>query len=306
MEGEPFFSIIIPTYNRAQIIKRTIDHVLANEFTDFEIIIVDDGSTDNTREVVENISDSRIRYFWKENGERGAARNFGLGKAGGKYINYFDSDELQHSNHLIEAYFYLQKYPDRKIVNFSYDIHNGEKEKKVVIRNDFINSSIVEYNQISPGSVFIESSVAKQYKFSEDRKFVFGEDLYLWLKIIPFYKIYNSPIITHSILDGEDRSVALLEPEKVLYFIEQFCALVNSNDQYKNYYKSSIGRKVKANHYNVLSVIYLDNQNYNFSKAANFLIKSVYMNPKLIFKKRTLYFVKKCFYGSKKHRSKMK
>lgn len=292
MIRQPFFSIIIPTYNRAHIIRRTIEHVLANEFIDFELIIVDDGSMDNTKDVVESFSDNRIRYFWKENGERGAARNFGLGKAKGKYINYFDSDELQHPNHLKEAYLYLQKYSDRKIINFAYEIVNGDKTKKIVSSDEFLNNTIVEYNSISPGSVFIESSVAKKYRFSEDRRFIFGEDLYLWLKIIPFSKIYNSPIITHTILDGEGRSVAVLEPEKVLYFIKQFYDLINYNKEYKNYYKGAKGRKVLANHYNILAVTYLNHHINNLSKAAHYFCKSILMNPKLILKKRTLYFIK--------------
>ncbi|MCS6985063.1 MAG: glycosyltransferase family 2 protein, partial [Leptospiraceae bacterium] len=80
----PFFSVILPTYNRASWLPRSIQSVLDQKFQDFELIIVDDGSTDNTREVVAHFSDPRIKYYYKENQERSAARNFGIRKASGQ------------------------------------------------------------------------------------------------------------------------------------------------------------------------------------------------------------------------------
>ena len=76
----PFFSIIIPTYNRAHLISMAIDSVIAQTFENWELIIVDDGSTDNTKELVDNYCsiDKRIRYIYQENAERSAARNNGI------------------------------------------------------------------------------------------------------------------------------------------------------------------------------------------------------------------------------------
>ena len=82
MIEEPIlFSVVIPTYNRATFVTKTIQTFLEQTYTNFEIIVVDDGSKDNTAEMVQNISDPRLRYYKKENGERGAARNFGLAQA---------------------------------------------------------------------------------------------------------------------------------------------------------------------------------------------------------------------------------
>ena len=87
-------SIVIPTHNRAHLIRRAIGSVLNQIYQDFEIIIVDDASTDNTREVVESLNDQRIRYIRHEN-KRGAAaaRNTGITSASGKYIAFQDSDD---------------------------------------------------------------------------------------------------------------------------------------------------------------------------------------------------------------------
>src|SRR6187431_742724 len=97
-----FFSVIIPTYNRAHFILEAVDSILAQNYSSFEAIIVDDGSTDNTRSVIENkyARDTRVRYFQKKNEERGAARNFGLKEAKGNYAVFFDSDDWMQPHYL--------------------------------------------------------------------------------------------------------------------------------------------------------------------------------------------------------------
>ena len=87
------FSVIIPTYNRAGIIDRAIESVLAQTYQNWELIVVDDGSTDNTKEIVMSYNDERIKYFWKENEERSIARNYGIEKASGNYISFLDDDD---------------------------------------------------------------------------------------------------------------------------------------------------------------------------------------------------------------------
>lgn len=88
----PKTSIIIPTYNRAYIIQMAITSVLAQTDQDWELIIVDDGSTDNTKEVIEKYNDNRIRYLFQKNAGVAAARNHGLLVAQGEWIAYLDSD----------------------------------------------------------------------------------------------------------------------------------------------------------------------------------------------------------------------
>ena len=87
-------SIIIPCYNRADIVGETIDSVLAQTYERFEIILVDDGSTDNTREIISAYADHRIRYFYQANGGLSAARNSGLNVAEGEFVAFLDSDDI--------------------------------------------------------------------------------------------------------------------------------------------------------------------------------------------------------------------
>ncbi len=98
----PFFSIIIPTYNRAHFLDRTITSVINQTYKNWELLIIDDGSTDNTENVVQRYatSDSRVRYIYQENKRVSAARNNGLKNANGNYLCFLDSDDEYKSHHL--------------------------------------------------------------------------------------------------------------------------------------------------------------------------------------------------------------
>jgi len=106
-----FFSVVIPSYNREVLLPETIDSILKQEFTDFEIIIVDDGSKDNTDKVIlELYKDfNQIRYYKKINEERGRARNYGFEKATGEYVVFFDSDDLMLPHHLQICYEHINR-----------------------------------------------------------------------------------------------------------------------------------------------------------------------------------------------------
>lgn len=90
----PFFSVVIPLYNRAAQVGATIRSVLAQDWTDFEIVVIDDGSRDNPRPAIEAIGDPRIRYIRQDNAGGGAARNAGIKAARGRHIAFLDSDDL--------------------------------------------------------------------------------------------------------------------------------------------------------------------------------------------------------------------
>lgn len=93
-------SVIIPTYNREKTILRAVDSVLNQSYQDFELIIVDDGSKDNTKAIIEHLADARIQYIWQENGGAAAARNTGILMAKGEYIAFQDSDDYWYPDKL--------------------------------------------------------------------------------------------------------------------------------------------------------------------------------------------------------------
>lgn len=105
-------SIIIDNYNYGQYVGDAIRSVLLQDFSDFELIIVDDGSTDNSREVISSFTDSRIKTIFKENGGQLSAFNEGFKAASGKIICFLDSDDLYQQGYLSAAAEYYSRYPD--------------------------------------------------------------------------------------------------------------------------------------------------------------------------------------------------
>lgn len=131
-----FFSVIIPTYNRANIVGDAIETVLKQSYNSFEVILVDDGSTDNTKETISRRfgADQRVRYFYKTNGERGAARNFGLKQARGDYAVFFDSDDWMKPGYLETLNQVIDQHPGVSMLATKYNFSDGHgKERKAGI-----------------------------------------------------------------------------------------------------------------------------------------------------------------------------
>jgi glycosyltransferase involved in cell wall biosynthesis len=184
------FSIIIPTYNRAWCIERAIESVLRQDFQDWEMIIIDDGSTDNTRNVIKKyLKNSKIKYFYKENGGVGSARNFGIEESHGEVFVFFDSDDTLIDKALEKVYEYLNKFLEYKFFLFGTSEPDGKKmyfmENKInkigfeeYIRNKKVSGEMIPCLR---REVFIDN---KQLRFPEE---VNGGEGILWYRLIRKY-----------------------------------------------------------------------------------------------------------------------
>lgn len=187
----PFFSVIIPTFNRAHILPETINSVLNQTFTDFEIIVVDDGSTDNTKEIVANINDNKINYIYQKNSERSAARNNGIKNAKGKYICFLDSDDFFEKNHLSVLYNYLTSNSLPLCMVFT-DCFYFENENITKPQLPFLSSNPIIYfllNPVIPARVCVHHEILKDVNFNED--IVIVEDTVLWINIANKYPVFH-------------------------------------------------------------------------------------------------------------------
>lgn len=111
-QGIPMFSVVVPAYNAGRFLPTTLGSVYRQTVQDFEIVVVNDGSTDNTREILDRERDSRLRVIDRVNGGECVARNQGMREARGKYIAFLDSDDAWLPNHLEQALSFLESHPD--------------------------------------------------------------------------------------------------------------------------------------------------------------------------------------------------
>ncbi|QGQ94921.1 glycosyltransferase [Paenibacillus psychroresistens] len=130
---KPLFSVIIPTYNRERFLGRAIKSVLQQTCKDYELIVVDDGSTDQTAKIVKSFG-PRVRYVYQKNSGPSEARNMGISLAKGKYIAFLDSDDYFLAHKLKENKTYLEAHPD---CHFLYSWYYNDKfgSKRNVVRN---------------------------------------------------------------------------------------------------------------------------------------------------------------------------
>lgn len=185
----PIVSVIITTYNRGEYIRDAIDSVLAQTFQDFELIVVDDGSIDNTKEVVEGyvkLYPDKIRYLYQSNRGQPSAKNLGIDVAKGDYIAHLDSDDYWLPKKLEVYLKYFRDNPDvaimggrMSVVDDGGAMISGKLKPESEPGKDFL--SILEKGGVSTSSMMIRSHIARRYKGHEGLTKL--EDLYVFANI---------------------------------------------------------------------------------------------------------------------------
>lgn len=210
--SRPTVSVIIPTYNRANLLKRAIASVLNQKFEDFELIVVDDASSDNTPRVVESINDGRIRYIrLKKNSGGPVARNTGIKKARGRFIALLDDDDEWLPNRLelqIRKFEELDSEFGVVYGGFYYVSHQDGRtlgERVPEYRGDIYNKLLKE-NFIGSPTLLIRKKCFKKVGLF-DPKLSSSQDWDMWLRIAKYYKFdYVDKIIAKYYVHGRQIS----------------------------------------------------------------------------------------------------
>lgn len=197
----PRFSVVIAVFNKEKYIADTLKSVLAQTFTDFEVVILNDGSTDHSEAEILKCNDPRIRYFSKENQGASAARNFTIRQAKAEFIALMDADDFWYPNYLEEQNRLLSEFPSESVFATATEIKRNGK----VFKNSYslqtigTDAIVVDYFMASQlDSVLLSiSTVLKKCVFEEvgwyDPKIKSGEDTDLYVRIGLKHKVVFSP-----------------------------------------------------------------------------------------------------------------
>ncbi|MBO9585704.1 MAG: glycosyltransferase family 2 protein [Flavobacterium sp.] len=210
-----FFSIIIPLYNKESFIKNTIQSVLDQTFQDFEIIVVNDGSTDKSEEKLLQFKDSRIYYFSKENEGASTARNYGIEKASADFITFLDADDYWYPTFLETMFTNISKLPNqkvfsaaiefdtsKKVISAQYSISKTNEEFEIV---NYFKASLKETVLCTSCAVFHQSVFAEIGNF--DTKIKSGQDTDLWIRIgLVFPVVFSSKTLARYVYDPKSLS----------------------------------------------------------------------------------------------------
>jgi len=192
----PKASVIIPTYNSVKYLPEAIDSILNQTYKDFEIIVIDDGSTDKTKDIVDTFIKeyrNKIRYFYQQNKGPGAARNRGIEMATGEYIAFLDSDDLWLPEKLEKSLNFLNSYGFDWICTASYKLNSDNKKSIRYVNNAFLDSSEKRLNILKNGLFFfshlhieVAGVLTRKHCFKKaglfDENFIIGEDVDLWFR----------------------------------------------------------------------------------------------------------------------------
>jgi len=188
-------SVVIPLYNKDKYIKRTLDSVLAQTFKDFEVIVVNDGSTDSGPEIVTQYNDPRVRLIAQENGGASAARNHGIQEAQTELVAFLDADDEWLPEYLKTIILLYNKYPQAGAYATAYKLVDNKTSKIIgmskneedFIINDYYLSSI-NRRIITSSSIVIKREATKKtglFRVNVKR----GEDLDMWFRLAFYYPI---------------------------------------------------------------------------------------------------------------------
>lgn len=212
---QPDVSVIIPLYNKEKYIEKAISSVVNQTHENFELIVVDDGSTDSGPEKVRSLVDERIIIISQENMGPGSARNKGINASRGRYIAFLDADDEWENDFLARSMSILENNKDCDVVVSNYYLDESVyfPKDKNVLRSDILaanNIKVIEgawrlqsdiadtdlrsmICQFWTSVVFVKKNIISKYPFYEKNKCCYGEDLYVWLQLAVNHKIYFNP-----------------------------------------------------------------------------------------------------------------
>lgn len=240
-----FFSVIIPVYNKANFIAHTLQSVISQEFKDFEIILINDGSTDNSLDVIQKFEDKRIKIFNQENQGASSARNLGVEKANSKWIALLDADDHWYSNHLLELYKCILKFSDADVVSNAYEIKLSEDyTKSINISREIPNEVVLIKDYFSysfKDALFWTSTIAfKKECFQEiggfDINLKTGQDLDLIIRFALNFRLYYNPEVTLKYIRFTENNLSIdVNLEEKKKYIDKSKIYESDNSSLKKY-----------------------------------------------------------------------
>lgn len=221
------FSIIIPLYNKEPYIIKTIQQVLRQTIQSFEIIVINDGSTDHGKDKVSSITDNRVRLINQDNQGVSAARNRGIKEARGKYICFLDADDVWNEDFLKVTYDLFLNFPEAKMACPSYRVSYGKRMVTPVWKSvDLTKDSLVaDFFEMATGSFWVCNSsciaIERDALFKMNNYFPEGETVYedfdFWIRLGARYKMAHSNKICATYQRITDKNARKTHIDKVVY-----------------------------------------------------------------------------------------
>jgi glycosyltransferase involved in cell wall biosynthesis len=238
----PFFSVIIPVYNKEKFIHKTLQSVLDQTHSDYELIIINDGSTDNSEKVIASFKDSRISCFSQKNAGVANARNAGLSRAKGEFICFLDADDYWYPTFLESIFYYIKQHPSEKVFCTAIEIEFQNSILKAAYSfkktGDFERLNYFDASQketiLTSSSVTIHKDAINEIGVF-DEKLAITEDTDYWIRLgLKYEIIFIHKILARYCYDSESLSRG---NDTIFsdYFFSKYYQLENQNKNLKQF-----------------------------------------------------------------------
>ena len=247
-------SVVIPLYNKQESIVATLQSVLAQTYTDYEVVVVNDGSTDNSAQVVQEFFDKdpslqgrdRVRLISQTNAGVSAARNAGILAAKGEYIAFLDGDDLWHPEYLETLHRLILDYPDASLYGIGCTTINGDKILEDVAPST-LRGEVEDVWNNYPGYWTGSSSSSSRALLMEiglfDTRMTHGEDIDMWWRLLLSGKgVFDNRVLAYYRQDAENRAMNKLIPleKHIPYFVEKYAEARANNVDFRRYFDREI------------------------------------------------------------------
>lgn len=281
---QPYFSIIIPSYNRSHLLAGVLESALAQTYADYEVVLVDDGSSDNTRDVVSSFQSERIRYVFQENRERAAARNKGAGFAKGRYLTFCDSDDKLYPCYLEEAARLIRENGELPWMHLGYEIIRSNRPvlKMDADCKDFV-SLLAKGNPLSCLGIFVRNDIFKENQFNESRQMSGSEDWELWLRMSARYKIVYSTRTCAALISHGERSV--VQTSELKLQLRKYLSIGYALDDEQTLKVYGPLKHVMHAYFNTYIALHLTLEGKSLA-AVKYIFKALFEYPRSLFSRR--------------------
>lgn len=282
------FSVIIPTYNRLESLKKALNSVFIQSYNNYEIIVIDDGSSDGTKEYIASLHNENILYYWQENsGLPSVARNTGIRLSKGDWIAFLDSDDFWYKDKLLEVYNKIQNIKNKNIVAISHwedmvidgsivkILKHGTKSKA-----NMYKKLLFKGNSFSTSAICVRKDVLSSVGLFDTRKEYFiVEDYELWLRLANIGSFINiRKVLGAYCINGNKNNISKdieRTNENLKNVIVNHINNLNINDKFKkkilkkhiariDYYKGR-SYQINGDFQKAISALRISIKNYPFS-----------------------------------------
>ena len=194
--SKPLVSILMPVFNGEKYLKAAIESIFKQTYTNFEFIIINDGSTDDSEAIIQTYDDSRIIYIKNpKNYKLIKTLNIGFSLAKGRYIARMDADDISHPDRLQKQVQFLEKNEEYGLVGSGVNLLNGENKSQLLYHADHesLKFALAFYCPFIHPSVMIRKSIVEHMEVVFDERFVHAEDYELWTRLAFTTKMANLP-----------------------------------------------------------------------------------------------------------------